>query len=274
MRSTLKKYRNLIRFIVKFLIIYSFNKILSLHRFYILPFLSINSFKKIKYSENTGSFYFEYNKNKIKTLKIEGTEFISDLCKLGKTFGTDKSPFNSKAHRHCYTYFYDILFLSLRSKKFNFAEIGIFKNSSFKMFRKYFRKAKLYGFDFEKKYIEQAKKHKLKNTFYSLIDVQKDRSIIKSFSKFKKKFRVIIDDSTHTFDDQIRIIKNCVSFLETGGIIIIEDIFHHKDLDEKYYKSLKPYQKYFKNIFMVECNHINKFSAVQNNDKLLVLIKK
>ena len=274
MRSTLKKYRNLVRFIIKFLIIYCLNKILSIYRFYILPSLSINSFRKIKYSEGTGSFYFENNQNKINTLKIEGSEFVSELCKLGKAFNTDKSPFNYKAHRHGYTYFYDILFSGLRSKKFNFAEIGIFKNNSFKMFRKYFVKAKLYGFDFEKKYIEQAKRYKLKNTFYSLIDVRQDNSIFKSFSKFNKKFKVIIDDSTHTFNDQIRIIKNCLWFLEAGGIIIIEDIFHHKDLDKKYYKLLKPYQKYFENIFMVECNHINKFSAVQNNDKLLVLIKK
>jgi len=274
MRSILKKYRNLLRFIIKSLIIYYLNKILSIYRYYILPSSFIVPLAKVKYSKKTSSFYFENNKNKINTLKIEGSEFISELCKLGKDFNTDKSPFNSKAHRHGYTYFYDILFSSLRSKKFNFAEIGIFKNNSFKMFRKYFIKAKLYGFDFEKKYIEQAKKHKLKDTFYSLIDVREDNSIFKNFSKINKKFKVIIDDSTHTFDDQIRIIKNCLWFLEEGGMLIIEDIFHQKDLDKKYYKSLKAYQKYFRNIFMVECNHINKFSAVQNNDKLLVLIKK
>lgn len=274
MRSILKKYRNLLRFIIKFLIIYYFNKVLSVYRYYILPSLCLASLTKLKYSKETSSFYFDNNKKKINTIKIEGSEFVSDLCKLGKNFSTDKSSFNSKAHRHSYTFFYDILFSGLRSTKFNFAEIGIFKNNSFKMFRKYFTKAKLYGFDFEKKYIDQAKKHKLKNTFYSHIDVRNNSSIFKNFSKFNKKFKIIIDDSTHTFNDQIKIIKNCLWFLEEGGMLIVEDIFHFKDLDKKYYKSLKPYQKYFKNIFMVECNHINKFSAVQNNDKLLVLIKK
>jgi len=274
MRSTLKKIRNFLRFIIKFLIIYSFNKILTKYRFYILPSLPITSLAKVNYSKETSSFYFEANKNKISTLKIEGSEFISDLCKLGKIFNTDKSPFNSRAHRHGYTFFYNILFSGLRLKNFNFAEIGIYKNNSFKMFRRYFLKAKLYGFDFEQKYIDDAKKQKLKNTFYSHIDVRDSKSIIKNLSKFKKKFKIIIDDSTHTFDDQIKIIKNCVNFLEPGGILIVEDIFHHKDLEMKYYKSIGLYKKYFKDIFMVECNHINKFSAVQNNDKLLVLIKK
>jgi hypothetical protein len=274
MKSTLKKCRNLLRFIIKFLIIYFFNKILLKYRFYILPSLFLSSLTKIKYSKETSSFYFENNKNKINTLKIEGSEFVSDLCKLGKIFNTDKSPFNSKTHRHGYTFFYDILFSGLRSKNFNFAEIGIYKNNSFKMFRKYFLKAKLYGFDFEQKYIDEAKKHKLKDVFYSRIDVRDSKSIVKNLTKFKKKFKIIIDDSTHTFNDQIKIIKNCHSFLETGGIFIIEDIFHHKNLDMKYYKSIGVHKKYFQNIFMVECNHINKFSAVQNNDKLLVLIKK
>jgi SAM-dependent methyltransferase len=274
MRSILKKYRNLLRFIIKFLIIYYLNKILSIYRYYILPSLSVADLAKVKYSKETSSFYLDNNKKKINTLKIEGSEFVSDLCKLGRAFNTDKSSFNSKAHRHSYTYFYDILFSRLRSKNFNFAEIGIYKNNSFKMFRKYFSKAKLYGFDFEQKYIDKAKKHKLKNTFYSHIDVRDSKSIVKNLSKFNKKFKIIIDDSTHTFDDQINVIKNCINFLETGGILIIEDIFHHKNLDMKYYKSIGFHKKYFKNIFMVECNHINKFSSTQNNDKLLVLIKK
>ncbi len=271
----------MLRFIIKLLVIYFFNKILSIYRFYILPTFSINSITRMVYSKETSSFYFKNNqsnyfenKKKIKTIKIEGSEFISDLCKLGKNFNTDKSPFSSTMHRHGYTYFYDILFSSLRSQKFNFAEIGVFRNNSLKMFRRYFDKAKLYGFDFEKKYINQAKKHKLKNTFYSQIDVREDNNIFKKFSEFNIKFKIIIDDSTHTFDDQIRIIKNCHWFLEKGGMLIIEDIFHHKELDKKYYNSLKKFKKYFRNIFLVECNHINKFSAAQNNDKLLVLIKK
>ena len=131
MRSILKKYRNLLRFIVKFLIIYYLNKILSVYRYYILPSLSVGDLAKIKYSDGTSSFYFDNNKKKINTLKIEGSEFISDLCKLGKAFNTDKSSFNSKTHRHGYTYFYDVLFSGLRSKNFNFAEIGIYKNNSF-----------------------------------------------------------------------------------------------------------------------------------------------
>ena len=61
MRSILKKYRNLLRFIIKSLIIYYLNKILSIYRYYILPSSSIATLARIKYSEKTSSFYFENN---------------------------------------------------------------------------------------------------------------------------------------------------------------------------------------------------------------------
>ncbi len=277
MSSKLKKIRNFIRFILKVFIINCLNQILVKIKFYLLPSIPLFSlFSKIKYSPKTSSFYFENikNNNKFNTLRIDSSDFFTILCKSGRSFHTDKSPFNFFAHRHSYTCFYDILFSRYRDDKFNFAEIGVFKNNSFKMFRKYFNKAKLYGFDFEKNYLEKAKKEKLKNTVYLHIDVRKDLNIYKTFLRTNKKFKIIIDDSTHTFEDQIRIIKNCHHFLESKGILVIEDVFHHKDLEVKYYNSLKNYKKYFQNIFMVETNHINKFSKNQNNDKLLVLIKK
>ena len=214
---------------------------------------------------------------------METSNLKSELCKIGSVFGTDKSPYNNKflkigttpgTHRHPYTGIYDLLFQDFRNQKFNFAEIGILKNNSIKMFRNYFLNAKIYGFEYDKKLIEQAKSHKLKNTFYSEIDVTNERSIKHNFSKFKKKFKVIIDDSTHDVDDQIRLINNCVNFLDPGGMFILEDIYHFKNIETKIINSIKKPLKFFEKIFFIECNHINKHSKPLDNDKLMILKKK
>ena len=63
---------------------------------------------------------------------------------------------------------------------------GIENNASTKMWRKYFSKAKIYGFEFEDIKIKKAKKHKLKNTVYHKIDVSNQNNIQKTFSKINK----------------------------------------------------------------------------------------
>ena len=158
--------------------------------------------------------------------------------------------------------------------KSNPAEIGILENNSIKMFRNYFSNAKIYGFEYDKKLIKKAKSHRLRNTFYSEIDVTNERSIKHNFSKFKKKFKVIIDDSTHDVDDQIRLINNCVNFLDPGGMFILEDIYHFKNIETKIINSIKKPLKFFEKIFFIECNHINKHSKPLDNDKLMILKKK
>ena len=80
--------------------------------------------------------------------------------------------------------------------------------------------------------IERAKEDNLKNTFYHKINVRDQEDIVKSFKKTNSKFDIIIDDSTHDFEDQINIITHCNQFLEKNGILIIE---HDKRIkfDEK-----------------------------------------
>jgi len=250
---------------------------------YILPDLNKKLLKNVYYSKSTKSFvynYDNYDKKKINILRLETTNLVSELCILGKKHSTDKSPFNShsmpyKNHRHPYTAAYDLLFSNFRHQKINFAEIGILGNASIKMFRQYFSKANIYGFEFNVKLIDKAKKDNLKKVKYYKIDVKNEKNIIKTFKKVNQKFNIIIDDSTHEFEDQIRIIKKSLNFLAPGGLMIIEDIFHSpKDLETKYIESLKNHLKLFEKIFFIECNHINKYSPDWNNDKLLVLKKK
>jgi len=262
---------------------------------YLIPDLNKELSQNIIYSNLTKSIMYKYDKKKINTLRVETTDISTDLCLLGKKYSTDKSPYNVSGHRHPYTSIYDLLFFNFRYEKINFAEIGILNNSSIKMFRKYFTKANIYGLEFNESLIKKAKKDKLQKVYYKKIDVRNKNNIYQTFRSTNKKFKVIIDDSTHEFNDQINVIEKTINFLLPGGILIIEDIFrymkdkkkltstvpiHQQDnlksiyLEKNYIKAISKYKKYFEKVFFIECNHLNKSSPNWDNDKLLVLQKK
>jgi len=271
-----KIYRTSLKFL-QILVIFLISPIVNLLGFSLSPTLEKFYFFKFKFNNETRRIIFDTQSNKrFNKIFIDSTLSNSKLCELGKKNPCDKSPINTKFHRHGYTSFYNILFSTLINKKINFAEIGIWKNESIKMWRDYFKKAKIYGFEYYDDLIKNAKKDKLKKVFIKKINVKKEKSIFESFKKTNTKFDIIIDDSTHLFEDQIKIINNVHKFLKSGGYLIVEDIHKNKktNIEENYFQKLKNVRKYFEDIFFVDTNHINKYSAKFNNDKLLVLIKK
>ena len=235
-----------------------------------------------KYFKKYLNFFFRrFNKvkninqtDKFKKIIIDTTYFNSDLCEISKNYKTDKSPYNLK-HRHSYTGIYHFLFHKIKNYNLNIAEIGCYKNEGIKMFREYFKNSNLYGYDIGQKYIDSAKKDDLKNTFYFLMDVNNDKSIQDGLSKCPEKFDIIIDDSSHIFDHQIKIIKNSLFFLKDGAYLIIEDIFNSRKehSEKKYFHSLSNIKKYFSEIYFVQSKHVNNFSPLYDNDKILVLVR-
>tara|TARA_B100001250_G_scaffold365219_1_gene345784 strand:- start:1254 stop:2045 length:792 start_codon:yes stop_codon:yes gene_type:complete len=226
-------------------------------------------------------FFSKFNKIKnidkkdtFKKITIDTTYFYSDLCEISKNYKTDKSPYNPK-HRHSYTGIYHFLFHKIKNYNLNIAEIGCYKNEGMKMFREYFKNSNLYGYDIGQKYIDSAKKDDLKNTFYFLMDAGNNENIQNGLSKCPEKFDIIIDDSSHIFDHQIKIIRNSVFFLKDGAYLIIEDIFNNrKEHSEKnYFQSLSSVKKYFSEIYFIQSKHINNFSPLYDNDKILVLVR-
>jgi len=234
------------------------------------------SSKKInyKYISNKLGFIFKFEK-KIGTFLIDASLVNSELCKLGKFHSTDKSPFNELLHRHPYTPIYSLIFSTIKNKKINFAEIGILNNSSIRMWRDFFPYAKIFGFDFDDSLISNAKKDKLKQVFYKKINVKKTNSIKKTFKSCNHTFDVIIDDSTHNFYDQVRIIKETTKYLNSGGFLIIEDIPKEDQLysEENFNKYLKNQFKYYDFFNFVDSDHVNKFSKGWDNDKLLIMVR-
>ena len=268
-----KIYRTLLKFF-QILIIAVISPFINLLGFKVSPTLERFYLYNFKFNTSTRRIIFDTeSKKNFNKIFFDSTLSNSKLCKLGKTHPCDKSPINTKFHRHGYTSFYNILFATFINKKINFAEIGIWKNESTKMWRDYFKKANIYGFEYYDNLIKKAKNDKLKKVFIKKINVKNKKSILESFKKTNVKFDIIIDDSTHLFDDQIRLIHNAHKFLKTGGYLIIEDI-EKNNLEENYFRSLKKIKKYFEEIVFIDTNHINKYSAQYKNDKLLILIKK
>lgn len=211
----------------------------------------------------------------INSIMIDSSNSTTDLCLLGKKYGTDKSPYNTKLHRHPYTAIYDLLFASQRYAPIKFAEIGILDNSSMKMWRDYFHRAKLYGFDVSKASIELARRDLLPDVYYDWLDADNKDTIHSALDKAKSLFDVIIDDSSHYFEHQIAIISQAYKFIKPGGMLIIEDI-HRPWGNEKYEEALAPYAGYFSSLTFIEAEHSNKYSDGTevpwfDNDKLLLM---
>jgi predicted O-methyltransferase YrrM len=201
----------------------------------------------------------------------------STLCEIGKKYDTDKSSQRSNVtnSRHChpYTLFYDSLFKNKKNDNLDIAELGILDGASLLMWQEYFTNANIYGFEYDNTLMDNFKK-KYNNDRITLshIDVTNKNSISNAFFKLNQMYDIIIEDTTHQFEDQIRVIENIYQYLKPGGILIIEDIFKSYD-ENDYITRLNPILKYFQDYYFISLDHTNKNSTGWDNDKLFVLIK-
>jgi hypothetical protein len=209
-------------------------------------------------------------------LLIDSTAAKTDLCDLGVLYPTDKSPYNTQSvsgHRHPYTAVYDFLFSSLRDKAINFGEIGIEDNQSMKCWRAYFKNASIWGWEYYEEKIQKALNDNLEKVTYLFMDVTSPESIESGFQQTEELFDVIIDDSTHSFDDQIRIALLVHRYIKPGGYFVIEDIFRDR-AESDYYESLKEIIPFYSSITFVDTEHVLKDSTGWNNDRLLVFVRR
>jgi hypothetical protein len=211
----------------------------------------------------------------IEHITIDSTLTSSPLCQLGAVYNTDKSPYNAnpELHKHPYTGIYSLLFAPYQDTKIVFVEIGIEDNASMKMWDNYFSMAEIYGFEYYPEKIKKAKKDKLKKVIYKEMDVTSITSIKKGFKKLPKPPQIVIDDSTHQFGDQIKIIETVLPFMPSGGILVIEDIFRDEK-EERYVEALLQLENQISYATFITAEHKLEFSPGWNNSKLLVLYKK
>lgn len=213
----------------------------------------------------------------MKSFNINYHHSSSELCEIGRKYDTDKSSqrdnANAHRHRHPYTLFYEHLFRNKRDCTLTIAELGILYGGSLLMWEEYFKHSHIYGFERNQKLIDKFNS-RFSNERISLctIDVKSADSIINAFRNTNKMYDIIIEDTTHQFEDQLRIIEHVYSYVKPGGILIIEDISTSFD-ETNYITQLRPILHHFQDYYFVELDHVNKVSTGWNNDKLFVLIK-
>jgi hypothetical protein len=105
------------------------------------------------------------------------------------------------------------------------------------------------------------------------MDVKNRSSVVKGLQVTGGELDVLLDDSTHTREDQILIIKEGLPFVKSGGMIIIEDVYRNAS-EEYYLNELKDVLDNFSQVFFITTDHALRYSPGWDNDKLLVLIKK
>lgn len=208
---------------------------------------------------------------------IDYKESVSELCLIGAHYDTDKSSQRNNVtdQRHChpYTLFYHSIFRDKRQANLNVAELGILYGSSLLMWKDYFENAVIYGFDNSLEFIKSFKNsYNNDRVHLKQIDVKNKANIVKVFHSLGVQFDLIIDDSTHLFEDQVNVIESVYPFLKPGGMLIVEDIFKHYN-ENDYIDHLKHILHKFQDYYFVTLDHKNRCSTGWDNDKLFVLVK-
>ena len=209
----------------------------------------------------------------IPTLVIDSTDCLTELCLIGHYCGTDKSPCNTRGHRHPYTPVYNLLFAKYQNQTLKFAEIGVAAGASVMMWNSFFRKADFYFFDRDENFLRNASQYvNPSNNTFQYMNVEDISGMISIFSKIDD-IDIVLDDSSHNIRDQNLIIHAAFPYIKSGGMIIIEDIERFRT-NEEYYSIVKDIEHECSFITFILTEHKDRYSPGWDNDKLLVIVKK
>jgi demethylmacrocin O-methyltransferase len=164
----------------------------------------------------------------------------------------------------------------LKFKEIRFAEIGVAGGGSVLLWNKYFQhpSTRLDFFDCDSSFLEHAASFRLTNASFHLMDVSVDGDVERALTlSGPGDYDVILDDSSHNFTHQIRIIKEAFPFIKSGGYMIVEDVFRSIP-KEDFERELEGVLALCAEAYFVVCEHANRYSPGWDNDKILVLVKK
>ena len=225
-----------------------------------------------------------YTRKRLQHIVMDSTGAYTELCHLGKLCGIDKSPYNETegGHRHPYSAVYSTLFAPLKNKPIMFAEIGVAGGGSVVMWWNYFKNARLSFFDRDQNFLNNVTNMVFPRNrpYMGLVDVRVDGDVgraimeacIAANTDGPPMFDVILDDSSHDYPDQIRIIKESWPHIKSGGYMIVEDVYRSIP-EADFERDLESVLPECAEAYFVVCNHEERYSPGWNNDKILVLVK-
>jgi len=209
------------------------------------------------------------------SVAIDSTLCKSTLCRLCAEAGTDKTPYAFQGHRHPYTGPYSLLLEPLRHKPIKFAEVGVFRGASLKVWSEFFTNAKIYGYDRDPNFLDYIHSQNYPNVVVDLIDAGDAQNIKKTFQKATQDgelFDVIIDDASHAVEHQCTMIRSALPFLKKGGLLIIEDINRDNPVTA-FEEAFQEIQGLVSFHTFIRCDHALRYSPGWDNDKLLLFVR-
>ena len=168
---------------------------------------------------------------------------------------------NNNNYEYIYTLFYNNLFKNKKDEKLDIAIVGIQDISLLLMWKDFFIKSNIYGFD--NKNIDDLTYERI---FISYVNINKNNEFKNVLFNLNINYDIIIENTTNFFIDQIKIIINIYNYLKPGGILIIENVLH----DEIYYIQVLNtlFLKYLQDYYFITLEKVKSKSK-----KMLILIK-
>jgi hypothetical protein len=232
--------------------------------------------------------YIEYKEKKIvqsfdkKYTVLYGTSTETLFAELCDKYGSDKGSLRNSSPfywwpSHTYADYYSSLFAHCRNKVFNVFECGIGTNNpnlksnmtingrpgaSLRVWRDYFPKANIIGVDIDKEILFKEERIE---TF--VLDQTNEKSISNFWDKVEvNEFDLMVDDGLHKFSAGIKLFKNSVHRLASGGVYIIEDVNLH---------DLLSYREWFKtkNEYVVDYVLMSNLNRSADGNSLISIRK-
>jgi SAM-dependent methyltransferase len=224
------------------------------------------------------------NRAAIQRLVIDSNDCITDMCLIGKKYPSDKSPLSPVGtlpgpgvgyYRHAYTPIYSLLFTQMKNRPIDLAEIGIGHGGGLRIFREFFPEARLFGFEFDRRWIDLVTGLGMEKTRIAFINVAEEDCITRAFEESGTRFDLIIDDASHIASHQINVIRRCAPFLKPGGMLIIEDIYNDSRAPESLFEGVirEMHEQFSLATFIHPKDRRVKVDDL-NNEKLLLLVKR
>jgi len=139
------------------------------------------------------------------------------LIELAQDISNKHIPtYTDKGIVHSYIAVYDALFEPYKDRARNILEIGIEYGGSLRLWCSYFSNALITGIDTRDHLLgldPRIRTFKCDAYTESTVNILSDR-----------KYDIIIDDGSHTLEDQLFVMKNYIKLLNSPGLLIIEDI--------------------------------------------------
>jgi hypothetical protein len=206
----------------------------------------------------------------LQPITLNTSKTFTPLCYLATKYGTDKSAYNLFTHRHPYTATYDMFLRQYKNKSsLKLGEIGVLNGASISMWKDYFPTAQIAGFDIDRTALQKIAE--LQNVKAYYVDAGNTRGLRHALAEAcedGKKFTILIDDASHCLNHQLIFLREAIPYMESGGVLIIEDIFREIP-HARFEEVLREHIDKVSHAYMIETEHKYRSSPGWENDRML-----